>query len=697
VIKPPSTERRWSGALAAGALFGAAVFATACAPVLLPGPAAPATVQLSAEDIGHAAELLRMEDARVFDEPLVARLLADPLPEIRGRAVLAAGRVRDRSATPLLLRAAEDPVASVRTRAALALGLMADSAAEVVTTLNALTRDADPAAAAEAAAALGRLGVEAGRPALQALLDAPTLPAAVRQEALLAVWRLPRSGASADAPVRLLADADPETRWRAAYVLMRIGGTASVPALIGALGDADDRVRANAARGLRMTLADSAGMRADALAALLTAADDPHPHVRINALRLLPSYRDNARAMPVLLRRLADPDPNVAVAAAAALADTGEPAAAAALGRAVNDLARPDGLRTSALAAWVRLDPAAAVPAAGTWADSARWILRYHAARSLGTAPWPQPAAVLERLTRDTSRLVAAEAFTALRAAADSLPEARRIYIQGLGAGDLLVRAAALRGLARHATVADLDLLLQAYARAQQDDANDAAIAALEALGRLRAAGVTVEHAFHARFGTGPAPRDPALHRAVVQHIGAAPPAWGAPRTAPEPRPLEFYADVVRRLVAPVLAGAAAPRVAIGTAHGEIVLELAAADAPLTVHNFLSLVDRGYYAGTRWHRVVPNFVIQDGDPRGDGSGGPGHAIRDEINALRYVRGALGMALSGPDTGGSQFFITHSPQPHLDGGYTIFGRVADGMDVVDRVVQEDPITHFRRLD
>jgi cyclophilin family peptidyl-prolyl cis-trans isomerase len=157
---------------------------------------------------------------------------------------------------------------------------------------------------------------------------------------------------------------------------------------------------------------------------------------------------------------------------------------------------------------------------------------------------------------------------------------------------------------------------------------------------------------------------------------------------------MSFYANVVRSYVAPVLAGEAPPRVVIGTGHGDIVLELASGDAPLTVHNFVTLIERGYYNGARWHRVVPNFVIQDGDPRGDGSGGPGYAIRDEINPMRYERGTLGMALSGPDTGGSQYFITHSPQPHLDGGYTVFGRVAAGMEVVDRVVQDDPLTAIR---
>jgi cyclophilin family peptidyl-prolyl cis-trans isomerase len=117
---------------------------------------------------------------------------------------------------------------------------------------------------------------------------------------------------------------------------------------------------------------------------------------------------------------------------------------------------------------------------------------------------------------------------------------------------------------------------------------------------------------------------------------------------------------------------------------------LFAADAPLTVYNIVSLARRGYFDGQLFHRVVPNFVVQAGDPRGDGNGGPGYAIRDEINRHRYGRGTLGMALSGPNTGGSQFFVTHSPQPHLDGGYTVFGQVLSGWDVLDRIAQGDHI-------
>ena len=106
--------------------------------------------------------------------------------------------------------------------------------------------------------------------------------------------------------------------------------------------------------------------------------------------------------------------------------------------------------------------------------------------------------------------------------------------------------------------------------------------------------------------------------------------------------------------------------------------------------NFVRLAERGYFDGLCVHRVVPNFVIQDGDPTGTGSGGPGWTLRCEVNRLRYETGMVGMALSGKDTGGSQWFVTHAPQPHLNGRYTIFARVVRGQDVVGRIVQGDRV-------
>ncbi|NNE98258.1 MAG: hypothetical protein HKN25_04475 [Pyrinomonadaceae bacterium] len=131
------------------------------------------------------------------------------------------------------------------------------------------------------------------------------------------------------------------------------------------------------------------------------------------------------------------------------------------------------------------------------------------------------------------------------------------------------------------------------------------------------------------------------------------------------------------------------------TQKGEFAIGLFPEDAPLTVDNFIQLAKSGYFDGLEIHRVVPNFVVQDGDPRGDGSGGPGWQIRCEINQIPYDRGMVGMALSGKDTGGSQWFVTHSPQPHLDGGYTVFGKVNENhMQIVDKLVRGDKILRVR---
>ncbi len=125
------------------------------------------------------------------------------------------------------------------------------------------------------------------------------------------------------------------------------------------------------------------------------------------------------------------------------------------------------------------------------------------------------------------------------------------------------------------------------------------------------------------------------------------------------------------------------------TNHGPIVIELFPDDAPKTVANFEKLAGDGFYNGVIFHRVIPDFMIQGGDPTGTGSGGPGYKFEDEFNDQKVVRGALAMANSGPNTNGSQFFIvTADACPWLDGKHTVFGRVTDGMDVVDTIAGLD---------
>jgi peptidylprolyl isomerase/peptidyl-prolyl cis-trans isomerase B (cyclophilin B) len=131
---------------------------------------------------------------------------------------------------------------------------------------------------------------------------------------------------------------------------------------------------------------------------------------------------------------------------------------------------------------------------------------------------------------------------------------------------------------------------------------------------------------------------------------------------------------------------------------GEIRIEFFPADAPKTVENFVTLAKKGFYDGLKFHRVVSGFVAQGGDPKGDGTGGPGYTIKAEFNRQKHARGSVAMARSAqPDSAGSQFYITFGPQPHLDGSYTVFGKVVSGMEHVDAIVQGDKMTSVSILE
>ena len=156
-------------------------------------------------------------------------------------------------------------------------------------------------------------------------------------------------------------------------------------------------------------------------------------------------------------------------------------------------------------------------------------------------------------------------------------------------------------------------------------------------------------------------------------------------------RSLAEYERLVRQWGA---VGRRQPVAVIETDHGVVTLQLYGREAPLVVEAFVRLAKDGFYRNTVFHRVVPNFVVQDGDPRGDGTGGPEFALRESFSRQRHERGCLGLATSGPDTGGSQYYLCHSSQPHLDGAYTVFGRVLSGLDVMDRIVQGDRMLRIR---
>jgi cyclophilin family peptidyl-prolyl cis-trans isomerase len=266
-------------------------------------------------------------------------------------------------------------------------------------------------------------------------------------------------------------------------------------------------------------------------------------------------------------------------------------------------------------------------------------------------------------------------------------PNVEATLLQHLENDDAVVRMAAANGLARAKVRNAVPALLKAYDQSEKEPTYVARAAILAALVELdrEAARPIVERAL--------GDREWAIRIRAAALLRTIDPTADVSRIRPAPAaPLPELNDLPA-MISPRVS----PMAYIDTEKGMIQIELAVIDAPRTVANFVSLASKSFFGATPFHRVVPNFVAQDGDPRGDGEGGPGYTIRDEINQRPYLRGTVGMALDWEDTGGSQFFITHTPQPHLDARYTVFGRVVAGMEVVDQLMQWDQIRSVRVWD
>jgi cyclophilin family peptidyl-prolyl cis-trans isomerase/HEAT repeat protein len=343
------------------------------------------------------------------------------------------------------------------------------------------------------------------------------------------------------------------------------------------------------------------------------------------------------------------------------------------------------GIRGGALQALARVDPDTFLTALASLDADRDWTVRVAVANALGTLPSAQSLPRLTVMLQDSDQKVIPAVLGAL--ASSKAAGVERVLLDRLGSQDLSVRAAAANALADLKVTTAVQPLTEAYRRAASEDSYAARAAALGALARLdpAAARPVLLEALKDRDW---AVRVRALallkEQKVTGEDEAVRPAT-AGRSVNDPQ--------WQAIVAPPFS----PHAFIETDKGTIELELAVIDAPQTSANFIALARKGFFSNIAIHRLVPDFVVQGGDPRGDGEGGPGYTIRDELNQLPYLRGTVGMALDWEDTGGSQFFITHSPQPHLDARYTVFGRVVAGMDVVDRLVQWDVIRNVRIRD
>ncbi|HST51935.1 MAG TPA: peptidylprolyl isomerase [Pyrinomonadaceae bacterium] len=673
--------------------------------------------------------IIEAEDERRWDAADLGKLLTDASAAVRRRAALAAGRIGDEGAVaPLasMLRADRDE--RVRETAAFALGeIEAESGADSL--LETLRLSKSPEVRARTIEALGKIA--SALP--DARQDSKSRIGAAINDALAAEGRQPRPNralvllgltamlrAKPEGGARTVAvflnSPDARVREDAANSLARLRAKESLERLRSMLAtDADAVARANAARALGAA-EDAASF--DALVARATT--DTDSRVRVSAVRALAQLKD-ARAADTLIRRGGEllvayksakaggaPNPSeanelleIATALGRVSANSNEERAQTLL----------RGMRSSGLfAPEVETALARIAPAQYARDPSVTDLLSRVAVYKDPSVTWQKVSAVgqgLGEMASVTSAQVGnsvvslqADAQIALRSLIESkntpalaVPDLLHA-LQGfkpidlaavargeLKAADLIVRSTAADILSELPPDAENSrALAAALPVALQDEMNDAALSIVGALAKqqdatsadaLQKALETTDYLVRRRAAD--ALRERAGGSEVARRV----------ETVNTLNHLEDYERAASRTGKQV-------RAFVATDKGTFTIELLPEDAPLTVDNFVTLARRHFFDGIAFHRVVPNFVIQGGDPRGDGNGGPGYQIRDEINTIPYDRGAVGMALSGRDTGGSQWFVTHSPQPHLDGGYTVFGRVVAGMDVVDRIARGDRI-------
>lgn len=702
-------------------------------------------------------QILKAEDSRTFDADLEI-LMKNANPLVRMRAALAAGRIGDAAAVPgLVLRMEGDANEKVREMAAFALGeIESITAADAILRAIGETGKAKLPNAVEANVR-GRLAEAAGKiaaanakdpkakdlaNAIIFALEAEHLKGASQNKetvllGLTAALRA-RPEKTDVAVAKFLTNTDARIRIDAANTLSRVRAKNANEQLRKMLAsDTDAVARANAARAL------GAAEDKDALDLLIKAAtSDADSRVRVSAIRSLATLKDAKAADPLLTRaeklfaaykaaHKPDRIPNenseiaeIATALGRLLPNTAN--------KRATDLFREygkldKGRTTEVYIARIRIAPVRGDEKAEQ-PDLSKWFQLSSLAQVIGELASIEP-------TTDDGKNLKAGAPDALRPLADAyanadpksegelmlaaptvLNEYARFKTDDLSGllrtavknPDVFLRAAAADLLGdQPVSRENLDALQNAaeYAILNDLEQNDAALAAINSLFKLdKTAALSV-------MDIAAGSLDHIVRRRVHEMLQDE--AYKGRELSPILKNLDKnhllrvrpYAGKGTKF-GQVLATDADYRRAAGrkngtvkavltTQKGTFTIDLLPEDAPLTVDNFIKLANSKYFDGLEVHRVVPNFVMQDGDPRGDGNGGPGWSIRCEVNLVPYGRGAVGMALSGKDTGGSQWFVTHSPQPHLDGGYTVFGRVSEkDMPVVDNIVRGDKILTVR---
>lgn len=645
----------------------------------------------SLADAGGGGAALAASGAR----PDLLRLVSDPDVQIRRRSALAIGRVGLSAGLPALIAALGDPEPEVRQMAAFALGLIGDAAASDA--LLASLGDPAPVVQGRAAEALGRLGrVEAAAAigeltirlvrtsqVTQVAADEMAYPLDAESETFrLAVLALARLRRFAPLAAAVLAEnQQPLVRWwPVAYALSEVADPGAVPALVtfirsGGVG------ALQAARGL------GAIGTAEAVDELRSMLDHPSTSadLRVAIVEALAARPDAGSRAPLLeLLRRRDSSPELRLEIVRALADLG-------VLEAVDDVldlvAHPwPPLRAAALEAIAVLDAQLFTTVLSGLDRDPHWSVRAVLAQTLGRLESPVGIPrLIQMLADDDQRVVPSvlASLTRLRA-----PEVETILRTHLESSDPVVRMAAARGIGDLRVPEAEPWLVQAYERGSSDADYVARAAALTALAEYATPSAI------AGLRRGLEDKNWAVRRqtlTLLTDVGHSATDEMTGRPAPTDRSPESYG--AETLVRPSVS----PHAYVDTEKGTIQIELAVLDAPLTVDNFIGLARQRYFDGLPLHRVVSQSLVQGGDRRGDGEGGPGYTIRDELNQRPFLRGTIGMSRDWPDSGGSQFFFARQPVPSLDGRYTAFGTVVSGLDVLDSLRAWDRVERIRIWD
>lgn len=605
------------------------------------------------------------EDQRVTGEGKIYNYLKQGSPLVRRRAVEALGRMQDPSDAAKLLPHIKDPNKDVARETIFALGQIGNR--EAVAPLIAARAGALPDDIALIAEALGKLGGDDAITELDALQR--DFATQVRAAAALGLARQKNPNA-ANALLIAIHDPDAAVMWRAIYGLEKQDPLpSSCTSVAPFLENNDPLVRSYSARTLGKLACKGPG------ATLTALLNDPDLRVSVNAARALGDLKDGNAVRPLATVLTKHPSPHARATAAEALGKIDEKDGKDALMQGLLDksaMVRIQSIRALALV----LGQESEMFCDQMRRDGER-LVRAEAIRCYGVAGLTKRASQLDETARtDKDPLMRASAVNALGQLDDDAVQP--MLLPPLRDADFTVATAAVEAIGVQEYKAGASAVMEAYrARPEREfvDVQLEAVRVLGDLGAVQAQPLLVEATSH---------EDVRVRVAAVESLKKL--NLPAPELPSERTFHEAAFDPARKKqLAPPLGTRHA---VIGTRHGNIEVELFGDDAIQTVANFIHLAKGGFYKGLTMHRVVPNFVVQGGDPRGDGSGDAGYTVPAEVSRYHYDTGYLGIADAGKDTGSCQFFITLSPQPHLDGRYTIFGRVTKGMEAVWKIDQGD---------